>query len=204
MSRPLASATALLLFAASCRLELFSPPKRPARDGFRAILVSSDGGRSPIAARPGLRRLETGPLVSILDLRAGRTTLLRTDRKLFFEGPTLPRDEIAPDYDLAPPFDPKLRLPGRQVTDLGDDVQAGHVCTLYRFWTSRTDSIVYWAAKDLDRLVVRTQWQRLVAGEQTDVRMEELVGVQPGADPGLFRAPEGYRRAASRDQILKP
>ena len=66
------------------------------------------------------------------------------------------------------------------------------------------DSLVYWVAKDLDRLVVRMQWQRQEAGEQKDLRMEELVGVRPGAEESLFRVPEGYRRAASREEMLRP
>ena len=196
-------AIALLLSTTACRMQIFSAPKRPARDGYRAIHVSAGGRRTPIAVRKGRLRFEAGPVVRILDLPAKKTTLLRDDRKLFFEARTEPEDDIAPGYELDPPFDPKVRFPGREVLELGDDVQAGHVCALLRLWTSETESTVYWLAKDLDRLVVRIRRQRLEAGEQKDVNIEELVGVRPGAEEDLFRVPAGYRRAASREQILK-
>ena len=201
--RALAPAALLLLSAAACKLEVFSAPKRPARDGYRAVLVSPDGRREPVAARRGKRRIETGAVVRILDLPAKKTTLLRTDRKLFFEAPTQPGDEIAPGYELDAPFDAARAFPGREAFDLGDDVQAGHVCSLSRVWSSETESVVCWVAKDLDRLLVRMEWQRLEAGEFKDVKMEELVAVRPGADESLFRAPEGYRKAANRDAVLK-
>jgi hypothetical protein len=197
------SAIALLLSAVACKLELFPAPKRPERDGYRATFVSADGRRTSIAVRRGKRRAEIGPVVRILDIDARKTILLRTDRKIFFEEPPQPADDIAPGYELDPPFDPKARFPARETQELGDDVQAGHVCALLRLWTSETDSVVYWAAKDLDHLVVRMGWQRLEAGEFKDVRMEELVGVRPGAEESLFRVPAGYLRAASRDAILR-
>ena len=201
--RALAAAAIAALLAAGCRLEVFSTPKRPARDGYRAIFVAEDGKKLPIAVRPGRRRIETGSVVRILDLRAKTTTLLRDDRKIFFADATRPEDAVAPGYELDAPFDAGRSFPGRETVEVGDDVQAGHVCALTRVWTSQTDSVVCWVAKDLDRLLVRMQWQRLVLGELQDARIEELVGVRPGADEKLFRVPEGYRRAASREEVLK-
>ncbi|MGH9443300.1 MAG: hypothetical protein ACRD16_13615 [Thermoanaerobaculia bacterium] len=201
--RALAPAAALLLFAGACNLQVFSNPKRPSRDGYRAIFVSTDGRRTPIAARPGRRRIEEGPLVRILKLPEKTTILFRTDRKLFLEAPTWPEDAIAPGYELDAPFDPGRSFPGREVFELGDDVQAGHVCALLRVWSSETDSAVSWVAKDLDRLLVRIQWQRVEAGEFKNVKTEELLGVRPGADESLFRAPEGFRRASSREDLRK-
>lgn len=201
--RALAAAAIAALLAAGCRLEVFSTPKRPARDGYRAVFVAEDGKKLPIAVRPGRRRIETGAVVRILDLRANRTTFLRDDRKVFFEDATRPEDAVAPGYELDAPFDAGRTFPGRETLEIGDDVQAGHVCSLFRIWTSQTECLVCWVAKDLDRLLVRIQWQRLVAGELQDVKIEELVGVRPGADEKLFRAPEGYRRAASREEVLK-
>jgi hypothetical protein len=195
----------LLLAAGACRLELFSVPKRPARDGYRAVFVSGDGKKYPIAVRPGKRRIEIGLLARIVTRgdSAEQTVLLRADRRLYFESASRRDDEVFPGYELDPSFDPRVRLAGHEFLELGDDVQAGHVCALYRIWSSPTDSLVYWVAKDLDRLVVRMEWQRQELGEQRDLRMEELVGVRPGADESLFRVPEGYRRAATRDEILK-
>jgi len=193
----------LFLLASACKLEILSAPKRPAKDGYRAVFAPSDGSRAPLAVCSGRRRIEIGAVVRILDLPEKRTILLRTDRKTFFESPTQPGDEIAPGYELEPNFYARVRFPGREILELGDDVQAGHVCALYRIWSSSTECLVYWVAKDLDRLVVRMQWQRLEAGELKDAKMEELVGVRPGAEENLFRVPEGYRQAESRDAILR-
>jgi hypothetical protein len=193
----------LVVSLSACNLEVFSTPKRPAKDGYRAVFVASDGSRAPLAARRGKRRIENPRFVRILDLTQQKTILLRPDRKIYFESPAPPGDEIAPEYELEPNFDPKVRFPGREVLELGDDVQAGHVCALYQLWTSKTECLVYWVAKDLDRLVVRIQGQRLEAGELKDAKMEELVGVRPGADESLFRVPAGYRRAMSREEIVK-
>jgi len=203
LAAALAAAAALL--GAACNV-VVSQPRRPSRDGYRAIFVSSDGSRRPIAVRATLRRLEeTGaPVVRILDTAKRETILLRTDRKEYFEGPSEAADEVAPGYDLVAGFDPKARFaPGTSVRDLGDDVQAGHVCALYRVWGGPADSVIYWAAKDLDALVVRMEWQHLELGEFQETRMEELVGVRPGADPSLFTVPNGFTRVPDRAALRR-
>jgi hypothetical protein len=203
-SRRLLLAAAVL--STACNVPIFSAPKLPTRDGYQAIFVFADGARRPVAVRGDLRRIEEAdpPVVRIVDLGLQRTTLLRPDRREYWEGPFAPGDEIAPGYDLRPGFDPKTRFPaGTAVQDLGDDVQAGHVCALSRIWMNDQDSVIYWAAKDLEHLVVRMEWQRLELGEFRHLKMEEMVAVRAGADPALFRPPPGFRKVADREGLRR-
>src|SRR5258708_33886472 len=101
----------LFLAASACRVEILSAPKRPARDGYRAVFVQSDGSRVPLAVRRARRRMENRNIVRILDLPEKKTTLLRPDREAYFKSPTQPGAELAPVSELTPPSAPKDRFP---------------------------------------------------------------------------------------------
>jgi hypothetical protein len=199
-------AFAVLLFT-GCAADPFGAPPRVETHGYRAhVTLRIDGtakAEYEIAVRGDKRRkgAADGPAL-VLDLAARRAFRLdpaaKTVRDVPFEEAV---GELPGGIPLAAGFDEKAEAARRKLTVYhreGDEVFAGHVCSLWRFdddpAVPGSPTTTYWVAADLDRLVLRFDREVLGADGKEQKSTISLTNVRMGADPGLFVAPEGWSR----------
>ena len=196
----------VLLFA-GCSADPFGAPPRVSTRGYRAhVTLRMDGiekASFDVAVRGNLRRKgpKDGPAL-VLDLEARRAFRLdpaaKTSRVVPFEEAV---GELPGGVPLGAGFDEKAEAARRGLGVYhreGDEVFAGHVCALWRFdddpSVPGSPTTTYWVAADLDGLVVRFDRETADAAGKGHKSTVSLTNVHVGADPGLFTAPEGWKR----------
>jgi hypothetical protein len=199
-------AAAAVLLAAACGGGL----KTISKDGYRALLSFSKDERFPIAVRGELRRVETvtdgSPLVKIMRPDLKKIWQIRPAARKFVETPWTPTDEIVPGYPLEPGFDPEAYANrfGGQIRRIGDAAHSLHPCDRWEMNLPSGDLVVIWAARDLERLVVKIEHMKKdQADEYQPFNVTELLDVREGADPDLFELPKGYTQVKSYEELRK-
>ena len=198
---------ALLPLLLGCKADPFGAPPRATTHGYRArVTLRSDGVEKAaydVAARGDLRRKgpKDGPAL-VLDLAARKAVRLdpamRTARNVPFSEAV---GELPGGIPLRPGFDEKAEAARRNLSLYhreGDEVFAGHVCSLWRFdddpAVPGSPTTTYWVAPDLDGLVVRYDREATDEKGQTRKSSVSLTNVRVGADPVLFAVPPGWTR----------
>jgi hypothetical protein len=198
---------AVLLVAAGCGE---GGLKTISRDGYTATLAYSPQERYKIAVRGESRRVEGtadgGTLIKIArpDLKA--VWQLRPETKKLFIAPWSATDEIVPGYPLEPDFDPAAYAHrfGAQIQRIGDDTHGLHPCDRWRMTLPSGDLVTIWAARDLERLVVKIEHQKKdQADESQPFTTTELLDVRIGAKADLFEQPRGYVVVKSYEELMR-
>ncbi len=184
--------------------------KTISKDGYTATLAYSPEERYKVAVRGELRRVEGetdgGPLIKIArpDLRA--VWQIRPGTKKIYTSPWSATDEIVPGYPLEPGFDPAAYADrfGGKIERIDDDTHGLHPCERYRLTLPSGDSVIIWAARDLERLVVKIEHQKKdQADESQPFTTTELLDVRIGTKPELFEMPRGFTVVKSYDELMK-
>ena len=192
----------LALGLAACSADPLGGPVRAATHGYRArVTLKTDGLETDsyeIAVRGSLRRKGLGgePAL-VLDTASKRAWRLAAGGKVAAATDFAEAEKSLPEgYPFATGFDEKAEAARRGVKTYhreGDEVFAGHACALWRFDDDpsalNSPTTTYWAAPDLDGLVVR--WERELpspGGKGTKIVIN-LTDVRVGAPPDLFRVP---------------
>jgi hypothetical protein len=201
----LLAATAVLL-AAACGGGL----KTISKDGYRALLSFSKDERFTIAVRGELRRVEGvtdgSPLIKIMRPDLKKVWQIRPATKKFMETSWAPTDEIVPGYPLEPRFDPEAYANrfGGQTRRIGDAAHSLHPCDRWEMNLPSGDLVVIWAARDLEKLVVKIEHMKKdQADEYQPFNVTELLDVRVGADQDLFEKPKGYTQVKSYEELLR-
>lgn len=204
----LLAALAPALLLAGCS-DLFSGPKRPGKDGYRARAALEEGGKRTeleLAVRGPDRRVE----------RQGKTEwpvlVVRGDEKKAFElDPATKRwraadfaavADVLPGHPLGTGFSYREEAKRRGLERYAresDAIFAGNACNLWRF-DDDPDALVspsstFWVVPVLDSLVVRKDDDKPLPDGTKAKRSTELRNVRPGADPSLFVVPSGWTEA---------
>lgn len=200
------AAVLLLSFTAACGGGL----KTISKDGYTATLAYSPEERYSVAVRGEWRRVEGpadgGALVKIARPDLKTVWQVRPDTKKLFTSAWAPTDEIVPGYPLEPNFDPEAyadRFGGR-IERIGDDTHGLHPCDRWRMTLPSGDTVTIWAARDLERLVVKIDHAKKDQSDESQpFTTTELLDVRIGAKPELFEKPKGYTEVASYQDLLK-
>ena len=194
-----------VLAAAACGGGL----KSVSKDGYRAVLSFSDEERFQVAVRGESKRVEAemggSPLVKIVRPDLKKVWQFRPASKRLMEAEWAATDEIVPGYPLEPHFDPEAYADrfGGSIRRIGDDVHGLHPCDRWELSLPSGDLVVLWAARDLERLVVRIEHSKKDAGDEYQpFTTTELLDVQVGADADLFEKPEGYRVVETYGELM--
>jgi hypothetical protein len=185
--------------------------KTISKDGYTATLAYSPQERYKVAVRGESRRVEGpadgGTLIKIArpDLKA--VWQIRPETKKLFAAPWSATDEIVPGYPLEPNFDPAAYADrfGAQIQRIGDDTHGLHPCDRWRMTLPSGDLVTIWAARDLERLVVKIEHAKKdQADESQPFTTTELLDVRIGAKPDLFEQPRGYVVVKSYEELMRP
>jgi hypothetical protein len=186
--------------------------KFPSRDGYRAILSFSREDRYEIFVRGENRRVEGSidgsRLVKIVRPDLHTVWQFRPETKKLFETGWGPRDEIVPGYPLDPKFDPVAYADrfgaGDAITQVGDAIHGLHPCDVYRMSLPSGDVVTIFAARDLERTVVRIEHSKIDAnGLLQPFANTELLDVRPGVKMSLFDKPTGYTTVSSYEALSR-
>lgn len=200
---------ALGLLAVSCG---DMGPRIPSRDGYRAILAFSKDDRYEIFVRGDKRRVEGvidgGKLVKIARPDLGKVWQFRPDTKKLFETAWGPQDEIVPGYPLEPKFDPVAYADrfgaSKSIKQIGDAAHGLHPCDRWMMTLSSGDEVTIYAARDLERLVVRIELEKKDSkDEMQPFTTTELLDIRPGVKEDLFEKPKGFKTVASYEALGK-
>lgn len=183
--------------------------KTVARDGYTAVLAFSEQERFPVAVRGAWKRvegkMEGAPLVKIVRPDLGKVWQLRPTTRRLLEEKFEPTDEIVPGYPLDPQFDPEAYAHrfGSTIRRIDDAAFGLHPCDRWEMTMPSGDLATIWAARDLERLVVKIEHAKK---DQTDeyqpFTTTELLDIRVGAAPKLFEKPEGYTEVKSLQELL--
>ncbi|MGH9399719.1 MAG: hypothetical protein ACRD00_05080 [Thermoanaerobaculia bacterium] len=197
-------------FAASCGD--LGGPKIPSRDGYRAILSFSPDDRYEIFVRGEKRRVE-GNIDGSRLVKIARPDLhtlwqFRPSTKKLFETAWGPRDEIVPGYPLEPKFDAVAYADrfgaANAIKQIGDGIHGLHPCDRYMMTLPSSDVVTIYAARDLERLVVRVEHEKKDAkDEMQPFTNTELLDVRPGVRDDLFEKPKSYTAVSSYEALKK-
>lgn len=185
-------------------------PRIPSRDGYRAILAFSKDDRYEIFVRGEKRRVEGvidgSRLVKIArpDLRT--VWQFRPDTRKIFETAWGPQDEIVPGYPLDPKFDPAAYADrfgaASTIRRIGDAAHGLHPCDRWMMTLPSGDVVTIYAARDLERLVVRIEHEKKDAkDEMQPFASSELLDIRPGVKDDLFEKPKGYTAVSSYEAL---
>jgi hypothetical protein len=185
-------------------------PKIPSRDGYRAILAFSKDDRYEIFVRGEKRRVEGtidgSKLIKIARPDLRKLWQFRPATKKLFETAWGPQDEIVPGYPLDPKFDPAAyadRFSG-VIKQIGDAAHGLHPCDRWMLTLPSGDTVTIYAARDLERLVVRIEHEKKDGkDEMQPFTSIELLDVRPGVSEDLFEKPKGYATVAGYDALAK-
>ena len=196
------------VFLSGCS-ELFSGPKRPRKDGYRAHAILEEGGKRTeleLAVRGADRRVERP------DRKEWPVLVVKGDEKRAFElDPATKRwrkadfaalSDVLAGHPLGTGFSDREEAKRRGLERYAresDAIFAGNACQLWRF-DDDPDAVVsasstYWVVPVLDSLVVRKDDEKPLADGTKEKRSTELRNVRPGADPSLFAVPSGWIEA---------
>ena len=184
--------------------------KTISKDGYTATLAYSPEEQYKVAVRGEWRRVEGkaegGTLVKIArpDLKA--VWQIRPETKKLFAAPWGATDEIVPGYPLEPNFDPAAYADrfGGQIQRIGDDTHGLHPCDRWRMTLPSGDTVTIWAARDLERLVVKIEHQKKdQADESQPFTTTELLDVRVGAKRDLFEQPRRDVVVKSYEELMK-
>jgi hypothetical protein len=183
-------------------------PKIPSRNGYRAILAFSKDDRYEIFVRGENRRVEGtidgSKLVKIARPDLRKLWQLRPATKKLFETAWGPQDEIVPGYPLNPKFDPAAyadRFSGA-IKQIGDAAHGLHPCDRWMLTLPSGDAVTIYAARDLERLVVRIEHEKKDGkDEMQPFTSIELLDVRPGVSEDLFEKPKGYETVSSYEAL---
>ena len=197
-----------LLAAAAC--QDMGGLKIPSRDGYRAILAFSKDDRYEIFVRGQKRRVEGtidgSKLVKIARQDLRKVWQFRPATKKLFETAWGPQDEIVPGYPLDPKFDPAAYADrfGGAIKQVGDAAHGLHPCDRWMLTLPSSDVVTIYAARDLERLVVRIEHEKKDGkDEMQPFTSTELLDVRPGVSEDLFEKPKGFTTVASYDALAK-
>jgi hypothetical protein len=197
----LAAGLSLPLLFAGC-----GAPVSVRSHGYRARFTAT--GASPatyeIAFRGGSLRREDvsgkGPvlLVRQSDRKAFELdTAARTYREIPFAEPP----SFVGEHPLATGWNDRFEATRRGVKEYhreSDGVFAGHACQVWRFddhpGQDNSPTTTYWAAQDLDFLVVRLVRETRRPDGAVEKNVSELTNVRVNAEPGLFEVPKDYKK----------
>jgi hypothetical protein len=206
-TRGFLGAAILLVLAAGCG---GGGPKSVSRDGYQAVLSFSSKERFQVAVRGESRRVEGvvegSPIVKIMRPDLGKIWQFRPASKRLMESKWEPTDEIVPGYPLAPKFDPAAYADrfGGKIRRIADDVHGLHPCDRWEMLLPSGDVVTIWAARDLERLVVKIEHSKKdEADEYQPFTVTELLDVRVGADPVLFEKPRGYAAVANETELFQ-
>ena len=196
----------LVLLAAGCGGGL----KTVTKDGYTGILAFAKDERFDIAVRREWKRVEGkvdgSTLVKIVRPDRKKAWEFRPDKKTIREIAWGPTDEIVPGYPLEPGFDPRSYADrfGGVISRIGDDTHGLHPCDRWQLALPSGDRVTIWAARDLDKLVVKIEHMKKDQGDEYQpFTMTELLDVRVGADPDLFEPPKGYRTVTTYEDLAK-
>lgn len=183
-------------------------PKIPSRDGYRAILAFSKDDRYEIFVRGEKRRVEGAidgsKLVKIARPDIRKLWQFRPATKKLFETAWGPQDEIVPGYPLDPKFDPAAyadRFSGA-IKQIGDAAHGLHPCDRWILTLPSGDAVTIYAARDLERLVVRIEHEKKDGkDEMQPFTSIELLDVRPGVKEDVFEKPKGYETVSSYEAL---
>lgn len=187
-------------------------PKIPSRDGYRAILSFSKEDQYEIFVRGENRRVEGlidgSRLVKIARPDLHTVWQFRPATKKLFEMAWGPGDEIVPGYPLEPKFDPAAYADrfhaADAITQVGDAIHGLHACDVYRMELPSGDVVTIYAARDLERLVVRVEHSKKNAdGLLQPFANTELLDVRPGVRMSQFEKPTGYTAVSSYEALAR-
>jgi hypothetical protein len=197
-----------LLAAAACQDT--GGLKITSRDGYRAILAFSKDDRYEIFVRGAKRRVEGAidgaKLIKIARPDLHKVWQFRPATKKVFETAWNPQDEIVPGYPLDPQFDPAAYAArfGGTIKQIGDAAQGLHPCDRWMMTLPSGDVVTIYAARDLERLVVRIEHEKKDSkDEMQPFASTELLDIRPGVKEDLFERPEGYTTVATYDALSK-
>lgn len=189
--------------------KLLGPPPRPRTDGYSALVTVHADGTELAKFRLWVR----GEAVR-------RSTTDAEDASWFVretpQGPVFEVDPVAKsyregsveallahldDFPLGADFNHAAEASRRGIRDYhreSDDVFAGNACAIWRYAdvpdALNSPSTSYWTAPALDGIVVRRERRIPRPGGPDEKRFADLTRIRFGADPELFKVPEGYRR----------
>lgn len=194
---------AVVLTALAC-----GGPKTVSKDGYRALLVYSPEDRFQIAVRGEKVRVagtvDGSEIVKIIRPDVKKSWQFRPSTRKIFESPWSPTDEAIPGYPLAPGFDPEAYADrfGGSIERIDDATHGLHPCERYELTLPSGDVATIWAARDLERLVVRIQHAKKDGEDEfqpfTDT---QLLDVKEGADEKLFEPPKDYEKVNSYEEL---
>lgn len=203
--RMLVGLACALLGAAACE-----GPRTPSRDGYRAILSFSKDDRYDIFVKGEKRRVE-GSIDGSALVKIARPDLkllwqFRPATKKLFETAWGPQDEIVPGYPLDPKFDPAAYADrfgaSEGLRQIGDGIQGLHPCDRWLLDLPSGDRVTIYAARDLERLVVRIEHEKKDGkNELQPFTVTELFDVRPGVRDSLFEKPSGYAQVSSYEAL---
>ncbi len=203
---PGATLALAMLLAAACGGGL----KTISKDGYRATLSFSKEERFRVAVRGESKRVELvidgSPLVKVVRPDLKKVWQFRPSTKKLMESDWAPTDEIVPGYPLEPGFDPEAYADrfGGQIRRIGDAAHGLHPCDRWEMVLPSGDKAVVWAARDLEKLVVKIEHAKKDQGDEYQpFTTTELLDVQVGADPDLFEKPEGFATIKSYEELLR-
>ena len=197
---------AVLAVAAACGGGL----KTITKDGYTATLAYSPEEHYAVAVRGEWRRVEGtadgGPLIKIARPDLKTVWQIRPAAKRIFVSRWAPTDEIVPGYPLEPRFDPAAYADrfGAKIERIGDDTHGLHPCDRWRMTLPSGDVVTIWAARDLERLVVKIEHAKKDQNDESQpFTTTELLDVRVGADPDLFEKPKDYAQVASYAELMR-
>ena len=184
--------------------------KTVSRDGYRALLVFGSNEKYSIAVKGEKRRVEGtfegSTLVKIMRPDLGKIWQFRPSTKKILETKWEPTDEIVPGYPLEPRFDPAAYAHrySAEWKQIGDAAQGIHPCDRYQLTLSTGDRVIVWAARDLERLPVRIEFEKKDKGNESQPFTDaQLLDVRIGADAELFEKPKGDQAVQTYDELQK-
>ena len=210
VERALRARRLLAAFAVLVALGCGGGLKTISRDGYTATLSYSPDEHYEVAVRGESRRVEGkadgGELIKIARPDLKTVWQIRADKKKLFASPWSPTDEIVPGYPLEPNFDPAAYADrfGGQIQRIGDDTHGLHPCDRWRMTLPSGDLVTIWAARDLERLVVKIEHHKKDQSDESQpFTTTELLDVRVGAKPDLFEQPRGYVVVKSYEELMR-
>ena len=187
-------------------------PRIPSKDGYRAILSFSKDDRYEIFVKGEKRRVE-GVIDGSKLVKIARPDLkvvwqFRPSTKKLLQTAWGPQDEIVPGYPLDPKFDAAAYADrfgaSGSMKQIGDGIQGLHPCDRWLMDLPSGDRVTIYAARDLERLVVRVEHEKKDSKDELQpFTVTELLDVRPGVRESLFEKPSGHTPVSSYEALAK-
>ena len=204
---------ALALLAASLVLpgcgKLITAPPRPRTEGYSGLVTvrgdDTELARFRVWVRGEAVRRSTGEAEDApwfaRESAAGPVVEVNPATKTWRAGTREALLAQLDDFPLGPDFNHAAEAHRRGIEKYhreSDAVFAGNACAVWRF-EDRPDALsspstTYWTTSALDGIVLRKVRAVPRADGSEEKSFVELTHIRVGADPSLFRVPEGYRQ----------